>query len=422
MKPVLIKILATIVVGFICSAIAYSLHYLTELTEYALLNKAISFYHGVLIVGLPFLGLLIIWLLNRYVFKGPASKGISEVLQMARSNDPENLKTSKIPSHFLSGWLTVMTGGSTGIEVSTVVTSAATGSWMSRSLKLDYSFQKHLLIAGAAAGLAALFQSPLGGLFFALEVLSATITIELIGYIILAVVVSAVFIYLEGTHAPMFSIDSQGWRWKAVPFFIVLSVITACLSSLLTVTVVRTKSFFIRKFKGVGRVVIGGLCVGIIVFALRPLYGEGYPLIIKLISGNLNLMQLWTSSGKMTVLFLILILILKPLATSITLASGGDGGIFAPSLFLGAVAGYLLVLCINSWLALDLFQNNFIVIGMAALLSASIHAPLAATFLCLSITGAYELLVPVLFTSVLSSIFVKRIVSYTVYSYSGVLK
>ena len=162
--------------------------------------------------------------------------------------------------------------------------------------------------------------------------------------------------------------------------------------------------------------------MGIIVFALRPLYGEGYPLIIKLISGNLNLMQLWTSSGKMTVLFLILILILKPLATSITLASGGDGGIFAPSLFLGAVAGYLLVLCINSWLALDLFQNNFIVIGMAALLSASIHAPLAATFLCLSITGAYELLVPVLFTSVLSSIFVKRIVSYTVYSYSSVLK
>ena len=157
---------------------------------------------------------------------------------------------------------------------------------------------------------------------------------------------------------------------------------------------------------------MGGIILGAMLLMASPLYGEGYSFIDRLMSSDIPA----TSYGIQGIFLLITLLLLKPLATSVTLASGGDGGIFAPSLFLGAVAGYLFSQSVN-YLGGSVIEVNFIIAGMAAILSASLHAPLTAAALTMSITGSYELLIPITLTSFLSSYLAKRIFPFTVYSY-----
>ncbi|MEO7989566.1 MAG: chloride channel protein [Chryseolinea sp.] len=415
-KTYFFKIALSILTGIGCALFAFFIKYCTEFTEEHFFSWLIQSEHRYLLFVFPVVGLLLVWLFSTVIFKAPL-RGIVEVLDAARSTSSK-VSPKRIFAHYLGGFFTVAMGGSTGIEVSTVVSGAAIGSSTANEFLQSDKFTRYLLIAGGAAGISALFNSPLGGLFFAFEVLAVSFSIELLAFVLLAIISASYISFLFGA-TPFVPSFNHSWKLHALPFFVGLSVVAAFLSAYLTRSVVMTKYFFQKRMNGVTGVIIGGVIVGLAVFFLHPLFGEGYATIKNLLSGNIGNVFQGTSEHNASVylMMLLALVILKPLITSLTLASGGDGGVFAPSLFIGAVLGFLFSSALNQWVGADLITMNFVIVGMAALLGATIHAPLTAIFLVVSLTHSFDLIVPLTITSFLSYYFSKKILPYTVYSY-----
>ena len=397
-----------VLLGMICAVFAWVLKITAEGSE-RYLFRTIQDASVWLLLITPLGAFLPIYFLAKKVFKSPLN-GIREILTLLREPAME-LKPVKAIIHFITGTFTIVFGGSTGIEVPTVISSSAIGSWIGGQERFDANFRRNLIIAGAGAGIAGLFGSPFAGIFFVLEVLMVTISWELIVLSVLASF-AAFAIRYSIDHENLFHPVLDGWKIQAIPFYLLFSLPAAFLSVALTKSVIHTKAFLTRRFSPIGKIWMGGIILGAMLLMASPLYGEGYSFIDRLMSSDIPA----TSYGIQGIFLLITLLLLKPLATSVTLASGGDGGIFAPSLFLGAVAGYLFSQSVN-YLGGSVIEVNFIIAGMAAILSASLHAPLTAAALTMSITGSYELLIPITLTSFLSSYLAKRIFPFTVYSY-----
>lgn len=411
LKRSILKVGYAVALGLICGLFAWALKTIAEGAERGLYNAMNHISFWFLMIA-PLAGLLLIYFITKKVFRTRIT-GIREVIDAIR--EPiQVLKPVKAVLHFFTGAFTIMFGGSTGIEVSTVVASASFGSWAGREHKSDVNFQQYLIMAGAAAGIAGLFKSPLGGIFFAVEVLMVSFSLEMILLVLIAAFTAfAVRSSIDG--GSLFHVTTHGWKILALPFYVLFSVMTSYLSVCLTRSVIGAKTLFNSRFGGIGRIWIGGLFLGLMIVLVNPLYGEGYGFIDDLLINKIPTTQMFGVTGT---LLLVILLVLKPLATSSTLASGGDGGVFAPSLFLGAVAGFIFAQCAN-YFGAAILPVNFIIVGMAAILSASLHAPLTAAFLAMSVTGSYELFVPILLTSFLSSFLAKKIYPFTVYSYSG---
>ncbi|GIZ09863.1 hypothetical protein FUMI01_25890 [Flavobacterium sp. UMI-01] len=358
----------------------------------------------------PFIGLSLIYLLRQYLFKKKENKGIKEVFESTESKR-KNLPNYKIPSHFINGFLTVVFGGSTGIEISTVVASATIGSVAQQKKNIFRQYKTELICAGVAAGVTALFGSPLAGLLFAYEVVSKKITQTFLLTTTVAVMIAFGLLHLID-EAPLFAIPIKTWHLKAIPYFILLGIIAGLHSVYLTKTVLFVKNHFSKINTPFYRIVIGSSLLSLALLLFPQLYGEGYH-AIKTIIHSTNQSLLTISLG----LSLIAILLLKPIVTSITLASGGDGGVFAPSLFIGAFLGLFTALSFNHFFDSDVIILNFMVLGMAAVLSASIQAPLTALFLTLSLTNNYILFLPILMVCYIAQTTAKIIFPYTVYSF-----
>ena len=401
--------LVAVALGIACAFFASGLKTIAEGAEHYVLSSILA-HASWLLLFTPLVGLLLIgWVLDK-VFKTKLG-GIREVLNSLQEPILP-LKLIKGAIHFFTGTATIASGGSTGIEVSTVIGSAAVGSWMGHQRPFDDGLRRHLIIAGAAAGIAGLFKSPLGGIFFAIEVLMTGFSWELIGLTAIASF-TAFGVRNLFDSSPMFSTMLHGWRIHAIPFFVLFSGLAAVLSVYLTRAVISAKTFLTTRLSPIMGVCLGACLLGLLVWSVNQLYGEGYSFVQGLLDHH-------TQAGMMNsfspIFLLPLLLILKPLATSLTLGSGGDGGVFAPSMFLGAVAGALFAQVVN-YLGGSVIEVNFIIIGMAAILGSSLHAPLTAAFLVMSVTGSYELFVPIMLTSVLSSYCAKKIYPFTVYSY-----
>jgi CIC family chloride channel protein len=308
--------------------------------------------------------------------------------------------------------LTVIFGGSTGIEVSTVVASATIGSVAQRKQNVFKEYKTELICAGIAAGITALFSSPIAGILFALEVISRKVTRAFLISNLIAVGTAFGLIFLLD-EKPLFTVTITTWHLKAIPYFILLGILAGFLSVYLTRSVLFFKSQFSKIKTPYFKIIIGSSILSISLFAFPQLYGEGYHGIKEIIA-NPNGTQLTLS---ITLTFLG-ILILKPIVTSATLASGGDGGVFAPSLFIGAFLGFLLASVLNTYFGVNVIPINFIIIGMAAVLSASIHAPFTAIFLVCGLTNDYTLFLPILVVCLISKYTAKTIFPFTVYSFS----
>ncbi|CAD0008468.1 chloride channel protein [Flavobacterium chungangense] len=322
----------------------------------------------------------------------------------------------KIPSHFINGLLTVIFGGSTGIEVSTVVATATIGSVAHEKENVFRQYKTELICAGVAAGVTALFSSPIAGILFALEVISRKVTRAFIISNIIAVSIAFGLLSIL-KEEPLFAISITTWHLKAIPYFILLGILAGMNSVYLTRCVLFFKSQFGKIDTHYYKIIIGSVVLSISLFIFPQLYGEGYHAIkTSFIAPN----QIMTFSLALT---FIGILFLKPIVTSITLASGGDGGVFAPSLFIGAFLGLLLASVLNTFFQIHVIPVNFMIIGMAAVLSASIHAPFTAIFLVCGLTNDYTLFFPILVVCLISKYTAKMIYPYTVYSYSpGLIK
>jgi CIC family chloride channel protein len=402
-------VIVSLLIGFLSAFLGISLKKITEYYEEIFFHEATV--HPVFFVVFPVFGLSVIYFLRQYLFKKKENKGIKEVFESTTSGS-KNLPSYKIPSHFINGLLTVIFGGSTGIEVSTVVAAATIGSVAQQKENVFRKYKTELICAGVAAGITALFSSPIAGILFAVEVISRKVTRAFILTNVIAVSIAFGLLSIL-KEEPLFSVSITTWHLKAIPYFILLGILAGINSVYLTRCVLFFKSQFGKIQTHYYKILLGSTVLSVSLFVFPQLYGEGYH-AIKMIFGNSTQLPLTVNLA----LTFIGILILKPIVTSLTLASGGDGGVFAPSLFIGAFLGLLLSSVLNTFFNTQVIPVNFMIIGMAAVLSASIHAPFTAIFLVCGLTNDYTLFLPILAVCLISKYTAKMIYPYTVYTYS----
>jgi len=363
---------------------------------------------------LPFLGIGLTVLIIKYFFKNQLSRGNTSIL-FSIAKKSSFLPFHQMYSHVLTSALTVGFGGSAGLESPIVSTGSAIGSNFARTYKLSYKERTLLLAAGAAGGIAGAFNAPIAGVLFALEVILVDISISAFIPLLIAAASGALLskIILNESHLLFFKLK-QPFEYNNVPFYIILGLL-AGITSLYYVNFFDKIEMKFHKIKSrMSKWIIGGISLALM-FALFPsLFGEGYE-SIKAIS-EYRAADLFKNSllinfinDKWALLFFVtLTMLLKTVATAITLGSGGNGGNFAPSLFVGAYLGFIFAY----FLTLVGFDNvpvsNFTIVAMAGILSGVFHAPLTGIFLIAEITGGYELIIPLMIVSSISYAIVKR--------------
>jgi len=403
--------IVSVLIGFLAALLAISLKHITEHYEEIFFAKTQT--NWIYLVIFPIFGLSVIYFLRQYLFKKKENKGIKEVFESTSSN--KNLPLYKIPSHFINGLLTVSFGGSTGIEVSTVVATATIGSVTHTKENFFKKYKTELICAGVAAGITALFSSPIAGLFFAYEVISKKISKVFLATNIIAITIASAFLFVLD-EKPLFEVNIVTWHWQAIPYFILLGIIAGMNSVYLTKCVLFFKKQFSNIKKQYYKIILGASILTVSLLILPQLYGDGYHAIKhSILSANTDILTISLA------LTLLSIIIMKPIVTSITLSSGGDGGVFAPSLFIGAFVGLLTAICLNTFFNADVIPLNFMVLGMAAMLSASIHAPFTALFLVCGVINDYTLFFPILLVCLVSKYIAQKIYPFTVYSYKETL-
>ncbi|NIJ45381.1 CIC family chloride channel protein [Wenyingzhuangia heitensis] len=360
---------------------------------------------------LPSIGITLIYFIRKYFFKGKQNKGIKEIFNTLEDRKDE-LPFYKIPSHYINGFLTVVFGGSTGIEVSTVVATAAVGSTIYKKEKVANAYKTELICAGVAAGITTLFGSPIAGFLFAIEVISRKINKTLFLSCAISISIAQIFVALFDRQK-LFNFEVFTWNYQAIPYMILLSIIAAIIAVFFTKSVIFIKAKFEKIKNNFIRVNTGALLLGLAIFIFPAFYGDSYHAIPELLTH-----QEYKTLSVGFMLSLIAFVFFKPIVASLTLGAGGDGGVFAPSIVTGAVLGIFVALFCNHFFNSQLIVLNFALIGAAAMLSAAIHAPLTALFLtCNIVDNGFALFIPLLIGVYIAKYIALFLCDYTVYTY-----
>ncbi|RZF61361.1 chloride channel protein [Sphingobacterium corticibacterium] len=405
--------IVSIGIALVCCLLAYTLKHATEWFEVTALQW-ISQTQTWLFLLFPSVGITAIYFLRKWLFQNRKNKGLTEIFKTL-DDRKDHLPLFKIPSHYINGFLTVVFGGSTGVEVSTVVATASIGNAVYEKHFAANMYKRELICAAVTAGVAVLFGSPFAGWLFAMEVVARKINKTLVLACTTAALTAGIFVYFFDSH-PFFNYAIQDWYTAALPFFIVLSVFCGLLSTYFTLLVTRMKAFFGKITNNFIRVNLGALIVGGLIFYFPLLYGDSYHGLKEVVDTAMKGEEL--SFG-----ILLFIALLKPLAASLTLGAGGDGGVFAPSIVAGALLGLGFALACNTYFGTDLVLFNFILAGAAATLSASIYAPFTALFLvCGLVSNGFELFLPILIVSFVSKYAAQWVLPYNAYTYDQFLE
>lgn len=378
----------------------------------------------------PIIGILIAGLFVKYIVRDDISHGVTKILyaisQRKSYIKPHNMYTSIVASSITIGF-----GGSVGAEAPIVLTGAAIGSNLGRAFKLEPRHLMLLLGCGAAGAIAGIFKAPIAGLVFVIEVLMLDLTLTTVLPLLVASVTAATFSYITtGTEAMFQFAHANSFVMERIPYVIILGLFCGLVSLYFT----RAMNFFENAVRPLGYWKKFILCAGILsvlIFLLPPLYGEGYDTINTLLSGA---MMSGTGGGADDILdgsvfyqfrdfkwciiwFLVPVLLFKVFASSATNGGGGTGGIFAPSLFLGCVAGFIFAFTFNNLnISNNLPLENFALMGMAGVMAGVMHAPLTGTFLIAELTGGYELFLPLMIVSTASYATIKLFEPHSIYA------
>jgi CIC family chloride channel protein len=414
-------VIAALIVGILAGLAAAVLKSLTHHIEDFLQDGFHWQYKYYLFLVFPLIGILLsVMYVRRFIRKGRFETGLTPLLYTI-SKKSSRVEPHNIYSQIITAALTVGFGGSTGLEAPIVTSGAGIGSVVGRFLGLSYKETTMLLACGAAAGIAGAFNSPIAGIVFAIEILLPEFSIPAFIPLLLASATAAVvarFFYNE----QLFFLVTEGWEFNALLWYVVL----ACLIGLFSIYFNKAYYFIKHIFHDIKgpyqRVIVGGVVLGGMVFLFPTLYGEGYVTIKNLLGGNYSTMitnSIFASYSNMpsvVIIFAIITVFAKSAATLITLGAGGNGGIFAPSLIMGGLIGFVLAFTINTLGIAHVNVANFIVAGMAASLSAIMHAPLTGIFLIAEITGGYVLMVPLMITSALAYLINRSKNKYSIYT------
>jgi len=377
----------------------------------------------------PIIGITLTVLVTRYLLHGNLGRGIGAIIyNTAREN--ALVPRSKLYSQLITAFLTVSFGGSAGMEAPISVTGAAIGSNAARVLRAGRRRRRLLTGCGAAAGIAAIFNAPIAGVLFAVE----SILLELPAQYFIPLLISSATatVVSKALYAGQpFALITHSWVVNTVPFYLVLGLLMA----LLSVYMIRVYNWFDHfwaRWPGLRwqKVLLGGTALGALIFLFPPLYGEGYTTVVeKLLAGHAQELtdgSLFSVYGDNNVWLLILLvfftMLMKVVATSITVGAGGNGGMFGSSLVAGALGGFLFARLVNMTGLVAVPEVHFVVLGMAGVLAGVAHAPLTAIFLIAEITGGYALFVPLMFVTSLSYLITKHFEPYSVYTGKLMLK
>ncbi|KEQ30125.1 chloride channel protein, partial [Pedobacter antarcticus 4BY] len=414
-------VLAALVVGVLAGLAAALLKSITHHIEDFLQDGFHWEYKYYLFIIFPFIGILLsVMYVRRFIRKGKFETGLTPLIYTI-SQKSSRVEPHNIYSQIITAALTVGFGGSTGLEAPIVTSGGGIGSAVGRFLGLSYRETTMLLACGAAAGIAGAFNSPIAGIVFAIEILLPEFTIPAFIPLLLASATAAVvarFFYNE----QLFFLVTEGWQFNALIWYVLLAVLIGLFSIYFSKINYFVKTSFYKIKNPYTKVIVGGALLGIMVFLFPTLYGEGYITIKNLLGGNYSSVitnSIFASYSNMPAViigFTIITVFAKSAATLITLSAGGNGGTFAPSLIMGGLIGFVMAFTINTLGIAHVNVANFIVAGMAASLSAIMHAPLTGIFLIAEITGGYVLMVPLMITSAIAYLINRSKSKYSIYT------
>ncbi len=371
---------------------------------------------------LPLVGILITSLYVKYVVRDNISHGVTRVLY-ALSQNKSRLKKHNTYTSVLASSITIGFGGSVGAEGPIVYTGAAIGSNLGRVFRMSPRILMILVGCGAAAGIAGIFKAPIAGMLFTIEVLMIDLTTVSVMPLLIASITAATVAYVfTGYDVEFFFVQSEPFQTWKIPYVIIMGVFLGFVSLYFTRSMNMMENIFRKLHTPWKKIMVGGVILALLVFLFPPLYGEGYTAITHLLNDNASTIvnnsifydgrtNVWWILG-----FIGALVFLKAFATSATNGGGGVGGTFAPSLFVGCMAGYFFAFGLNTLFDLDLPCRNFALMGMAGVMSGVMHAPLMGIFLTAELTGGYDLFLPLLMASTISYGTIKMFEPYSIYT------
>ena len=417
-----VMFILSLFVGVCCGLAAVTLKLGIEFVHHTLATWFGGQAYNILYLICPGIGMLVAMLFVKYVVKDNIGHGVTKVLVAVSKNEskirPHNMWSSMIASSVTIGF-----GGSVGAEAPIVYTGAAIGSNVARYMGLSYKNMTILLGCGAAGAVAGIFKAPLAGVLFTLEILLFNISMSSILPLLLSTISATVISYIFLGDAPAFECTLSPFAMQNIPFYIILGLFSAMCSVYFT----RMTLWLEDKIRSIGRPyvrwAISAFCLGLLIYLFPPLFGEGYECLHELLNGGTidlegqTLLAFILRKAWLVPVFFLLVLLLKVFSMSFTNAGGGVGGTFGPTLFIGAIAGFVVSRTINL-IAGPAFvpEQNFVLVGMAGLMAGVMQAPMTAIFLIADMTGGYELLIPLIITATISYAVTRAIEPYSIYT------
>jgi len=415
-------LLLSILVGFSSGVAAVILKNSVHFIQGVLQTDAVSNYENYFYFIYPAIGVLITVLVVKFFIKRNVGHGIPSTLHAISKKGSKIPRTSTYAS-LLTSMITVGFGGSVGLEGPTVGASAAIGSNFARLGRMNYKITTLMLGCGAAGAMSGIFNAPIAAIVFALEVIMLDLTAGSLIPLLMASVAAALTSSLMFGDEALFNIQvTENFTFSDLPFYILLGALTGMVSVYFSKVYWSIENRF-EKIQGrFKRLLIGSLILGGLIFLFPPLYGEGFDTIKSLLNGDEHALLKgsffydYRSETLIVLLFLLAIVFIKAIATTVTLGAGGIGGVFAPSLFIGSVLGFVYAKTINVFSFFSVSEKNFTLVGMGGVIAGILHAPLTALFLIAEITGGYELIIPLMITAAIAFLTSKYFNQHSLYT------
>ena len=404
--------------GIMVVVLKNSVHYVKEF----LTSDFIKEYHHYLFFIYPLIGLTLVYFIVKKIIKHPVGHGIPAVLYAFSRNKSKMPKDAWYTS-LLTAPVTVGFGGSVGLEGPSVASNSGLGSRLAQALRLNFKTTTLLLGCGAAGAMSSIFNAPITAIVFALEVIMIDLSMSSLIPLLTASAVAALtsrFILGDGILFPVQL--KELFMFSQTPFYVLLGIFSGLLSVYFNKVFWFIEDKFEKIKSAVARLIIGGGVLGVLIFFIPPLYGEGFETINDIIHGYYEKVVdsgplLHFQHNELIIIILLLAMILvKVVATSVTFGAGGVGGVFAPSLFVGSVGGFVLAKAINLTGFFHLPEPNFALAGMAGVIAGGLHAPLTGIFLIAEITGGYQMMLPLMIVVILAYLTSKYFIPYSIYT------
>lgn len=372
----------------------------------------------------PVVGIFLAGLFVRYVVKDDISHGVTRILY-AISRRQGRIKRHNTWSSIIASSITIGFGGSVGAEAPIVLTGSAIGSNLGSIFQMEHRTLMLLVGCGAAGAIAGIFKAPIAGLVFTLEVLMIDLTMSSLLPLLISAVTAATVSYVMTGQEALFQFHlDQPFELNRIPYVIMLGIFCGLVSLYFTRTLNSVEGLFGRLHTPYKRLAVGGATLSILIFLFPPLYGEGYETIELLLNGTTNAEwdtvmnnSFFYGHGDLLLVYLMLIILFKVFASIATNGGGGCGGIFAPSLYLGCIAGFVFSHFSNEFdVTAYLSEKDFALMGMAGVMSGVMHAPLTGVFLIAELTGGYDLFLPLMIVSVSSYLTIIVFEPHSIYS------